>query len=881
MNDRTIYHFQDSPLEVSKELEETGRENAAPTEEEKGRTVQDRSQATSLPVEEQGSEEVKAMASGRDEQIEKEKQTMDSPAQEQPSVEKEKCPQLPDSTFGGQEGPAESPEELINKDSTGLHDGGKAGNQEKESNIMTAMKAPLIGEGASEAQSSTDEKPPKSIKDEGKDSLKNEQKKVEETEGTDLIKNEKTDGLPKDDISELSVEEQVYQKNVKTVELLEDQTAVEAAKVEVAKTIAVHNVITSVDPVNAANGEPTKLDQIKATESSINQMHSTEDEDAPEPQTHEISKQIDTNVIGLPEGQDEKRVAESKALASITSVSDKIFTGAEGEDTKPREIKEPESHMDDKSLQVDTSNIVMPKGKPPAQDDPSNITSMAVHMVKETKNEADDKEVKSQNEEEPRQHVIKEAETSGPSQITSMVGHMVTTAEKEDKKLEEVKDKEPKMETSDSQEAELSKETDSEALSQKKEEPRQQGTKEVETKDPALITSLVGHMVMATKKEDTKEEEVKDKDLQLEGKQDTTASDSQKAELNKEVETGKTNLQTEEEPIQQEGNEAKTGDPALTTSLVEHIATTADKKDNNLEEVKDTDSKTEVLEGTVASDLQQAELSKETDTSEAISQSKEEPRDQRTKEAETNDPPLITSLVGHIVTTMKEEEKTQDEVKAKDSQIEVKPDTVASNSQKAELGKETTILQKEEEPRLQGTKEAETNDPALITSLVGHIVATKMEDKNLAEVKATDSQLEVKQDTVASDSQKAELRKETDICETKSQKGEDPGQQGRTKAETSDPAQFKTVVGLEDTASEWQRESLRQEIKELSQEDQSKRDEPKIAASDVPLQSKDDIEVEEVKKGIDDPPAGISNEKSKNASEQKVKANATSSCQLL
>ena len=262
-------------------------------------------------------------------------------------------------------------------------------------------------------------------------------------------------------------------------------------------------------------------------------------------------------------------------------------------------------------------------------------------------------------------------------------------------------------------------------------------------------------------------------------------------------------------------------------------------------------------------------------------QKEEEPRLQVTKEVETNDPALITSLVGHIVTTIKEEEKTQDEVKAKDSQIEVKQDTVASDSQKAELGKETTILQKEEEPRLQGTKEAETNDPALITSLVGHIVATKMEDKNLAEVKATDSQLEVKQDTVASDSQKAELRKETDICETKSQKGEDPGQQGRTKAETSDPAQFKTVVGLEDTASEWQRESLRQEIKELSQEDQSKRDEPKIAASDVPLQSKDDIEVEEVKKGIDDPPAGISNEKSKNASEQKVKANATSSCQLL
>merc|ERR1712071_572416 len=120
-----------------------------------------------------------------------------------------------------------------------------------------------------------------------------------------------------------------------------------------------------------------------------------------------------------------------------------------------------------------------------------------------------------------------------------------------------------------------------------------------------------------------------------------------------------------------------------------------------------------------------------------------------TKEVETNDPAPITSLVGHIVTTIKEEEKTQDEAKARDSQIEVKQDTVASDSKKEELGKETTILQKEEE--LQVKKEAETNDPALITSLVGNIVTTiKEEEQTQDEAKAKDSQIEVKQDTVAS-----------------------------------------------------------------------------------------------------------------------------------
>jgi len=407
---------------------------------------------------------------------------------------------------------------------------------------------------------------------------------------------------------------------------------------------------------------------------------------------------------------------------------------------------------------------------------------------------------------------------------------------------------------SDSQKAELGKET---TILQKEEEL--QVTKEVETNDPALITSLVRNIVTTIKEEGKTQDEAKAKDSQIEVKQDTVASGSQKEELGKET----TILQKEEEPRLQVTKEVETNDPALITSLVGHIVTTIKEEEKTQDEVKAKDSQIEVKQDTVASDSQKAELGKET----TILQKEEEL--QVTKEVETNDPALITSLVRNIVTTIKEEGKTQDEAKAKDSQIEVKQDTVASGSQKEELGKETTILQKEEEPRLQGTKEAETNDPALITSLVGHIVATKMEDKNLAEVKATDSQLEVKQDTVASDSQKAELRKETDICETKSQKGEDPGQQGRTKAETSDPAQFKTVVGLEDTASEWQRESLRQEIKELSQEDQSKRDEPKIAASDVPLQSKDDIEVEEVKKGIDDPPAGISNEKSKNASEQK------------
>merc|ERR1712071_475582 len=165
------------------------------------------------------------------------------------------------------------------------------------------------------------------------------------------------------------------------------------------------------------------------------------------------------------------------------------------------------------------------------------------------------------------------------------------------------------------------------------------------------------------------------------------------------------------------------------------------------------DSQIEVKQDTVASDSKKEELGKET----TILQKEEEL--QVTKEEETNDPALITSLVGNIVTTMKEEEKTQDEAKAKDSQIEVKQDTVASDSQKEELGKETTILKKEEE--LQVTKEAETNDPALITSLVGNIATTiKEEEKTQDEAKAKDSQIEVKQDTVASDSQKEELGKE-------------------------------------------------------------------------------------------------------------------------
>merc|ERR1712071_664499 len=154
------------------------------------------------------------------------------------------------------------------------------------------------------------------------------------------------------------------------------------------------------------------------------------------------------------------------------------------------------------------------------------------------------------------------------------------------------------------------------------------------------------------------------------------------------------------------------------------------------------DSQIEVKQDTVASDSKKEELGKET----TILQKEEELK--VTKEAETNDPALITSLVGNIATTIKEEEKTQDEAKAKDSQIEVKQDTMASDSQKAELGKETTSLQKEEEPRLQVTKEAETNDPAPITSLVGHIVTTiKEEEKTQEGAEAKDSQIEVKQDT--------------------------------------------------------------------------------------------------------------------------------------
>ena len=90
------------------------------------------------------------------------------------------------------------------------------------------------------------------------------------------------------------------------------------------------------------------------------------------------------------------------------------------------------------------------------------------------------------------------------------------------------------------------------------------------------------------------------------------------------------------------------------------------------------------------------------------------------------------------------------------------------------------------------------------------------------------------------------------------------------------------MVENKNTASQLQSKSPIHEVSEISQEDQSKGDKLKMAAGDIPLQSNVDKEVKEVERVADDPPpAGISDEKSKNATEQKVKANATSSCQLL
>ena len=56
---------------------------------------------------------------------------------------------------------------------------------------------------------------------------KNEMKKIEQTEGANLIINEKPDGSPKDIVSELSVEEQGDNTDVKTAESTKVQTGVE------------------------------------------------------------------------------------------------------------------------------------------------------------------------------------------------------------------------------------------------------------------------------------------------------------------------------------------------------------------------------------------------------------------------------------------------------------------------------------------------------------------------------------------------------------------------------------------------------------------------------------------------------------------------------
>ena len=129
------------------------------------------------------------------------------------------------------------------------------------------------------------------------------------------------------------------------------------------------------------------------------------------------------------------------------------------------------------------------------------------------------------------------------------------------------------------------------------------------------------------------------------------------------------------------------------------------------------------------------------------------------------------------------------------------------------------ILQNDNKPRNLSTEDAEINEPFLITSLeCGK--QTKIEDKD--------------QEAVAKDSQK------------------------------------------EDSPSKLHRESTKQESKEIAHEDQSKT----FGGSDNPQQPHDFQEVVDVKT-VADTPAGISNEKSKNASELKVKANATSSCQIL
>ena len=560
---------------------------------------------------------------------------------------------------------------------------------------------------------------------------KNEMKKIEQTEGANLIINEKPDGSPKDIVSELSVEEQGDNTDVKTAESTKVQTGVENTNnigTELAEDGQIIQKSTTLESQDQSS-EAAKEEEAKSTD-KVEEAGSTD----------KVEEAKLTEVV---------RDTEADDPALITSLVGKINV------TSEKEVKN-----EDKIWPKELDTVVSDSQKAELSIE-TNTGSTNLQKEAEPRHE----EIK----------VIKVIEKVNPA----------TTAETPDKKQEEVKDTDSKTEFledtvgSDLHEAELSKKTDTIETMSQKEESRQQGSKKVETNDPALITSLVGHRVGTPKKEDT------------------LASNSQKIEFSKDVNNDNTNMQMGEEPREQGAKGAEICDPALTTSPVERMVITTKNEEINqeldnkkLEQEKSTDSKKEV---TVASDSKSV-----TDNSEAKSQI-------------------------------------------------------------------------EEEPKQQLKKEAETNDPSLMTSLVVEKVIAKNEGKNLEEVKATDLLLETKQDAMASDTKKTE---------TKSQKEEDSRQQGIAEGETRNPDLFQTQVGHKVTTPELQMESPKHEVKELSQENQSKRDEPKIAASDVPLQSNNDKEADEVKTMVDDPPAGISNE-NKNATEQKVKSNSNFSCQLL
>ena len=254
----------------------------------------------------------------------------------------------------------------------------------------------------------------------------------------------------------------------------------------------------------------------------------------------------------------------------------------------------------------------------------------------------------------------------------------------------------------------------------------------------------------------------------------------------------------------------------------EQCGVSAADKQENMDDNKNTGS-------------QKAELRKEKDHGDVMSQKGDKAGEVESTESVTNDPVLITSLVGHMVTPAKRDDEILEELMIKEDGTKMNVAEKSSNKEEArELVSSPETLPMEESMGIDAVEKLPTQEEAKTTF-------TEEKDK---EVNIT--------------------------SETNSQTREGPNQPGGREAQTSDPATLKCNLNeIKDSTSNLQSESTVQDHVEMLQELQSKGAKLKPAACDVPIQA------------IDDPSAGISNEKNKNATEKKVKANATSSCQLL